>query len=65
MRDRTEIERHIFHARDDLEQRIGALRQLAREKVANVVRIERKVLVIAGIMLASLATLLIVRRVRR
>jgi hypothetical protein len=33
MRDRTEIEREMYRAREDLEQSIGELKQTVREKV--------------------------------
>ncbi len=33
MRDRQEIEREMFHAREDLEQNLGELKQTVREKV--------------------------------
>jgi ElaB/YqjD/DUF883 family membrane-anchored ribosome-binding protein len=33
MRDRQEIEQEMFHAREDLEQNLGELKQTVREKV--------------------------------
>jgi hypothetical protein len=43
MRDRTEIEREMFHAREDLEQNVDRLAHKIREQVAVPARVRHAV----------------------
>jgi len=68
MRDRHEIEKEMFHAREDLEQNLGELRDTLREKVdlPNRVRrvafVRKKQLVIAaGVALGLVAAVMFLR----
>jgi hypothetical protein len=71
MRERTDIEREMFEARQDLEESLDQLIHKAREKLEVRARAEhavdenRTVLIVAALGIAAVVALFVALRVRR